>query len=411
LTFVPTDESTSALDATSRLLVFEAIRRWRKNKTTVVITHDLSQIGKEDFVYALKNGQVIEQGYRADLDTVNGGEWRSLIDLQRKSDDPSKRSANSDADQRPDVNKAAGEKVTSERQSLKRPSVRPFSIVEPKISGGRFTFDLERTLVQRTGAEATRKRQLGGDIRDRRRGSLERPFSAFEMVSNPHQSSEYRQQQPFRRLVRDVYSSIPDVPLVVIGLVACILNGVMTPVFSFLLSRLLFEVSIGASNVSTINKFGAIVLGAAALDGLFFGLKYFIMEAASNAWLSRLRSWSFRRILAQDRKWFDSSANSAVAIVQILIKDGDDAKILVSDILGQCVVVFAMLSVGLVWAMIMGWQLTMAGLAIAPVFAVMMFVQTRLVTKCEVRNKRAREDVAKGYYEVFVFCFSDIFFF
>jgi ATP-binding cassette subfamily B (MDR/TAP) protein 1 len=392
------DESTSALDATSRLLVFEAIRRWRKNKTTVVITHDLSQIGKEDFVYALKNGQVIEQGYRADLDTVNGGEWRSLIDLQRKSDDPSKRSANSDADQRPDVNKAAGEKVTSERQSLKRPSVRPFSIVEPKISGGRFTFDLERTLVQRTGAEATRKRQLGGDIRDRRRGSLERP--AFEMVSNPHQSSEYRQQQPFRRLVRDVYSSIPNVPLVVIGLVACILNGVMTPVFSFLLSRLLFEVSIGASNVSTINKFGAIVLGAAALDGLFFGLKYFIMEAASNAWLSRLRSWSFRRILAQDRKWFDSSANSAVAIVQILIKDGDDAKILVSDILGQCVVVFAMLSVGLVWAMIMGWQLTMAGLAIAPVFAVMMFIQTRLVTKCEVRNKRAREDVVKGYYEV-----------
>jgi ATP-binding cassette subfamily B (MDR/TAP) protein 1 len=411
LTFVPTDESISALDATSRLLVFEAIRRWRKNKTTVVITHDLSQIGKEDFVYALKNGQVIEQGYRADLDTVNGGEWRSLIDSQRKSDDPSKRSANSDADQRPDVNKVAGEKVTSERQSLKRPSVRPFSIVEPKISGGRFTFDMERTIVQRTGAEATRKRQLGGDIRDRRRGSLERPFSAFEMVSNPHQSSDYRQQQPFRRLVRDVYSSIPDVPLVLIGLVACILNGLMTPVFSFLLSHLLFEVSIGASNVSAINKFGAIVLGAAALDGIFFGLKYFIMEAASNAWLSRLRSWSFRRILAQDRKWFDSSANSAVAIVQILIKDGDDAKILVSDILGQCVVVFTMLSVGLVWAMIMGWQLTMAGLAIAPVFAVMMFVQTRLVTKCEVRNKRAREDVTKGYYEVDFFWFSDIFFF
>src|SRR5262245_9902031 len=155
------------------------------------------------------------------------------------------------------------------------------------MSGGRFTFDMERFIVQRTGAEATRKRQLGGDIKDRRKGSLERPFSAFEMVSNPHQSSEYRQQQPFRRLVRDIYSSIPNVPLVVIGLVACILNGTMTPVFSFLLSRLLFEVSTGASNVSAI-KFGAIVLGAAALDGLLFGLKYFIMETASNAWVSRV---------------------------------------------------------------------------------------------------------------------------
>jgi ATP-binding cassette subfamily B (MDR/TAP) protein 1 len=150
----------------------------------------------------------------------------------------------------------------------------------------------------------------------------------------------------------------------------------MMPIFSILLSRLLFEVSIGASNVSSINRFGAIVLAAAAFDGLFFGLKHFTMEAASQSWLTRLRSWSFRLILAQDRKWFDSSANSAVAIVQILIKDGDDARVLLSDVLGQCVVVTTMLGVGLVWAMLRGWQLTLVGLAIAPVFAITMVVQT-----------------------------------
>jgi hypothetical protein len=63
-----------------------------------------------------------------------------------------------------------------------------------------------------------------------------------------------------------------------------------------------------------------------------------------------------------------------------------------------------MLGVGLVWAFIRGWQLTLAGLAIAPVFAITMAVQTKLVAKCEVRNKRAREDVARDYYDVrFVF--------
>jgi ABC-type multidrug transport system fused ATPase/permease subunit len=45
----------SALDATSRVLVFEAIKRWRANKMTVVITHDLSQISTSDFVYVLKH--------------------------------------------------------------------------------------------------------------------------------------------------------------------------------------------------------------------------------------------------------------------------------------------------------------------------------------------------------------------
>ncbi|KAJ8469667.1 hypothetical protein ONZ45_g16819 [Pleurotus djamor] len=59
-----------------------------------------------------------------------------------------------------------------------------------------------------------------------------------------------------------------------------------------------------------------------------------------------------------------------------------------------------MLGVGLIWALARGWQLTLVGFAIAPVFAITMAVQTRLVTKCEVRNKRAREDVARGYYSV-----------
>jgi hypothetical protein len=65
--------------------------------------------------------------------------------------------------------------------------------------------------------------------------------------------------------------------------------------------------------------------------------------------------------------------------------------------------VAAMLSVGLVWALAKGWQLTMVGLAIAPVFAGAMAFQTGLVAKCELRTKRATEEVAMSYYEVSFF--------
>jgi ATP-binding cassette, subfamily B (MDR/TAP), member 1 len=84
----PIDEATSALDATSRIIVFEALRRWRKNKTTIVITHDLSQICPGDFVYVLKGGQVVEQGYRADLEMSTAveeegsGEFRAMMQSQ-----------------------------------------------------------------------------------------------------------------------------------------------------------------------------------------------------------------------------------------------------------------------------------------------------------------------------------------
>src|SRR5258708_4289601 len=64
------DESTSALDATSRLLVFEAVRQERKKRTTVVVTHDLSMVRHSDYVYVMKDGRCVEGGFREDLEGV-----------------------------------------------------------------------------------------------------------------------------------------------------------------------------------------------------------------------------------------------------------------------------------------------------------------------------------------------------
>jgi ATP-binding cassette subfamily B (MDR/TAP) protein 1 len=58
------DESTSALDYVSRTSVMNAIREWRRSKTTVVITHDMGQIQSDDFVYVLDDGYIVEEGYR-----------------------------------------------------------------------------------------------------------------------------------------------------------------------------------------------------------------------------------------------------------------------------------------------------------------------------------------------------------
>lgn len=212
-------------------------------------------------------------------------------------------------------------------------------------------------------------------------------------------SSDEGRPHSFWGLMRDVYPTVPYKPLVAFGLIICLLSGTVTPIFSFVLSRLFFEVSNGAQNTSVINTFGAIVLTIAAVDGLLMGLKYFIMETCSMIWITRIRNIAFRTILKQDKKWFDKSENSAARIVQVLMKDGDDARTLIAIVIAQFVVVSAMLTVGFLWALVRGWQMTLAGCAIAPVFAGAMALQAKLVANCELRNKRAREDVSKGYYE------------
>ncbi len=61
------DEATSALDPATRHLIMQAVRRWRRGRTTIVITHELAQIRDRDFVYVLDGGGVVQQGLRRDL--------------------------------------------------------------------------------------------------------------------------------------------------------------------------------------------------------------------------------------------------------------------------------------------------------------------------------------------------------
>ena len=65
------DESTSALDYLGRHSVMNAIRAWRSGKTTVIITHDRTQIKEDDFVYILDDGSVLREGFGQQLGMGN----------------------------------------------------------------------------------------------------------------------------------------------------------------------------------------------------------------------------------------------------------------------------------------------------------------------------------------------------
>ncbi|KAK7683558.1 hypothetical protein QCA50_013394 [Cerrena zonata] len=497
------DEATSALDATSRLLVFEAIKAWRRNMTTVVITHDLSQITSEDFVYVLKGGALVEQGFREDLEKCSDSEFYYMANMQDASggflpevSPLEEHSApleaileQQEAEKDRELEAVGFNRLTLKHQSIYRPLTMgnwmldavadltkptatadiptigaprqphqtnryfPDDVVSPKspqdnrfsihvdipitptpiaISGAanrryslpftpisptsKFSFpestlvDEEETIEEKYGYVArrvTKRRMTDASLKKPIRAKWdEKSLAALQSVkvesSTPEENKEELSndsQVPFWRLMKDIYPTVPHKPLILFGLFMSLASGAMTPIFSYLFSRLLYEVSTGAQNVHTINTYGGIVLSVAALDGLVYGLKYSVMEYAAMKWVTKIRKSCLKLVLSQDKKWFDKTENSSVRLMQILIKDGDDARTLIATVLSQFFVVAAMLGVGLIWAFVVGWQLTLIGIAIAPVFALAMTIQTNLVSKCEFRNKRAREDVAKGYYD------------
>jgi ATP-binding cassette, subfamily B, bacterial len=76
------DEATSALDSESEALVQEALQELMQNRTSVIIAHRLATIKNVDYIYVLKNGEIIEEGSPEELLKNSTGAYSKMISLQ-----------------------------------------------------------------------------------------------------------------------------------------------------------------------------------------------------------------------------------------------------------------------------------------------------------------------------------------
>jgi subfamily B ATP-binding cassette protein MsbA len=76
------DEATNALDAELEQAFQEALARYSRKRTVVVIAHRLSTVMSADQVIVIEDGRVVEQGRPAEL-LQSKGRFEELYDLQR----------------------------------------------------------------------------------------------------------------------------------------------------------------------------------------------------------------------------------------------------------------------------------------------------------------------------------------
>ncbi len=76
------DEATSALDSESEALVQDALQELMHNRTSVIIAHRLATIKNVDYIYVLKNGEIIEEGSPENLLKNTNGAYTKMVRLQ-----------------------------------------------------------------------------------------------------------------------------------------------------------------------------------------------------------------------------------------------------------------------------------------------------------------------------------------
>ncbi|KAE8417868.1 P-loop containing nucleoside triphosphate hydrolase protein [Aspergillus pseudocaelatus] len=355
------DEPTSALDGTNRHEVIRAIREWRKGKTTIIITHDMSHILDRDFVYVLDQGSVVQAGYRSEIEKL-GNDFFHFSEESYPCD--SGDSILSDNSAELDKNR----RISSVLMGL-RPESRLSIVPTPQD-----TLQDGMQLVDFT-----------------------------ERKSTHHKSSKRKDRQ--MSLFQIMLTIIPNLTvgqrvLLLLGLLFTLCHSSTTPIFAYFLSKL----QVTFFNKTSTLKWALAVLGVSISDGMVSFFMHYLLSLCSQAWVDCLRKRAFRRVLDQPKQWFEEEGNSPSQLTACLTRDGEEMREILSRFGGYALVAASIAVIATVWSLAVCWKLTLVALSIGPV----VYAITRGFERISGLWDRRCNEARGAASEVFVETFSEI---
>ncbi|WOL18392.1 hypothetical protein Cni_G27187 [Canna indica] len=356
------DEATSALDAESERIVQEALDRIMTNRTTVVVAHRLSTIRNANTIAVIHQGSIVEQGSHTELLTNPDGAYSQLIRLQEVNRD--EHNVNGHDSDKSDVWNS------SARSSGKK---RSFHHSISRGSSGRRSSSHSFQVLHGF--------PMGMDVQD------------TSPEEDPEDPTEKSKEVPLRRLA---YLNKPEIPVLILGSIAAIANGVTFPIFGLLLSNVIKAYYEPPHKLKKDSNFWSLMFLVFAL-WCFIAIpsrSYFFGVAGSRL-IRRIRLMTFRKVVNMEIEWFDNPRNSSGAIGARLSADAATVRSIVGDALGLLVENITTLVAGLLIAFVSNWQLSFIVLALVPLLGVNGFIQMKFMKGFSMDAKVMYEEASQ----------------
>lgn len=457
------DESTSALDSTSKMLMLAAIRRWRKGQTTICISHDIAPIEPTDFVNLMENGRLIASGYRQSLERHGDKAFARYLpsaysgssgDIQgsaagrlQTSPPPPKRSASRKSTAVPypfgrqaptRIAAATIYDIPSRRDAALDASapdptnpVRPFNelraikarpgpATKTSRSIKRWTTKLLTKTSSATRSDVMMLESVGLDAVRHRQADLARgrpsidsitsgsdledqPLTAKSKATEDEQSLvSVRETMSFNDILRTVWPSLNPRAraILVLSFVCLLVHSATVPVFCWIFSKLIQTFYLGDRATKEALKWSLSVLGLSLIDGSSTVCFHIGLEYCAQQWVDAVRAQAMAQILDQPKQYFENEEADAAKLAMILDRNAEEMRNIVGRFITFFVSVFVMLAVALIWSLAACWKLALVAFSLTPVSWVLMRLFQLVSTDLEGQSNAASESSAQVLSDV-----------
>ncbi|XP_014557496.1 hypothetical protein COCVIDRAFT_96814 [Bipolaris victoriae FI3] len=368
------DESTSGLDCATRAGIYEAIREWRKGKTTIIFTHDISQIRSDDFLYLLGDGRVVQKGYRKELE-AQGGLFQTFIESHEEQEEHHFSDADDDGCAEYDTKTSRSPRYGTQT-------------IQHSFTGWRSSQGSTRhKSLPDAGSFLTKEIDLGsGDNTSGKPPSSTDSLSIEEILASVWPAITWRSR------------------ILIFGALMCtIIHSVCTPVFAWVFARLLgtFQESASQSH-NKARDYALAILGIATADGLSKYFMFFLSDVVAQAWSLSLKREALRRILLQPREFFDKEENSTSRLTETLDYFAEEARNLPGRFACIFLAMVLMVSISISWSMAISWKLALVALATGPILFTITKCNNMVSNHWEKLSSEAEDKVGEVLHETFV---------
>ncbi|KAK3008816.1 hypothetical protein RJ639_013662 [Escallonia herrerae] len=197
------------------------------------------------------------------------------------------------------------------------------------------------------------------------------------------------QTKPDFSLRRLAYLNKPEIPVLVAGSIAALLNGVILPVFGLLLSTIIKIFYEPPHKLRKDSEFWALIyvlLGVGTL--LVAPLRMYFFAVAGCKLIRRIRLMCFEKVVQMEISWFDRIENSSGAIGARLSADASSVRGLVGDSLGLLVQNTATAIAGLVIGFVASWQLSLIIILLLPFIGLNGYLQIKYISGFSADTKQ-----------------------